>query len=66
MLIDVLLNNALQVLGIVEECLDSLQNILCLIKQFLALLTGLGLDTTDAGSYTAFRDDLEESDTTGA
>ena len=66
MLLDILLDNALQVLGIVEECLNSLQDILGLIQQLLALLTGLGLDTTDAGSYAALRDNLEESDTTGA
>ena len=66
MLLDILLDNALQVLGIVEECLNSLQDILGLIQQLLALLTGLGLDPTDAGSYTALRDNLEESDTTGA
>ena len=66
MLIDILLDNALQVLGIVEECLNSLQDILGLVQQLLALLTGLGLDTADTGSYTALRDNLEESDATCA
>ena len=62
MLLDVLLDNTLQILGVVEECLNSLQDILGLVQQLLALLTGLGLDTADTGSNTALRDNLEETD----
>ena len=32
-----------------------------MIEQLLTLLTGLGLDTTDTGSDTALRDNLEEA-----
>ena len=66
MLIDVLLDDTLQILGVVEECLNSLQHILGLIQQLLALLACLGLDTTYAGSNAALRDNLEETDTTCA
>ena len=62
MLIDILLDNALQVLGIVEERLDGLQRIFQLIEQFFALLASLGLDTTDTSGNATFRDNLEESD----
>ena len=65
-LLDILLDDTLQVLGIVEECLHGAQHILGLIQQFLTLLTSLGLDTADAGSHTALRDNLEETDATSA
>ena len=63
-LLNILADNALQVLGIVKESLHGTQHVLCLIQQLLALLTSFGLDTTDAGSNATFRDNLEESDAT--
>ena len=63
-LLDILLDDALQVLGIVEECLHSTQRVLRMIDQLLALLASLGLDTTDTCCHTALSDDLEEADLT--
>ena len=63
-LLDVFRNHCLQILRIIEESLDSLQDVLCLIQQFLALLACLGLDTANTGSNTALGNDLEEADLT--
>ena len=63
-LLNVLADDALQVLGIVEECLHCLQRVLDVVEQLLALFSCAGLDTTDASCYTALRDDLEETDAT--
>ena len=63
-LVDILLDDALQVLGIVEERLDVLENVLHLIETLLAVFACGGLDTTDAGSHTALRENLEETDAT--
>ena len=66
MLLDVFRNHCLQILRIIEESLDSLQDVLCLIQQIFALLACLGLDTADTGSNTALGNDLEEADLTGS
>ena len=63
-LLDILGDDALQVLRIVEETLHSAQDILSLIESLLTLLTCQGLDTTDTSGHTALREDLEEADLT--
>ena len=63
-LLDILGDDALQILRIVEEGLHGTKGVLRLVQQFLALLTGLGLDTTDTGCDRTLRDNLEEADLT--
>ena len=63
-LLDVLADDALQVLCVVEQTADSLQHVLDVVHQLLTLLAGLCLDTADAGSYAALGDDLEHTDAT--
>ena len=65
MLLDVLADDSLQVLGVVEEGADSLQRVLNVVHKLLAFLSGLCLDTADAGCNAALRDNLEETDATG-
>ena len=61
-LFDILLDDTLQVLGVVEERLDVLQDVLHLVEALLAVLTCRSLDTADAGSHAALRENLEEPD----
>ena len=63
-LVDIFPDDALQVLGIVEERLHGLQQVLGLVKQFLTLLARLGLNTTNAGSNAGLADNLEEANAT--
>ena len=65
MLFNVLADNSLEVLGVIEEGADGLQAVLDVIEKLLTFLTGLCLDTADAGGNAALRDYLEETDTTG-
>ena len=65
-LIDVFLNGALQILGIIEQRPDGLDGIFQIVQQFLTFLTCLGFDTTDACCHTGLRDNLEHTDMTSA
>ena len=62
--LDIFLDNALEVLGVVEERLDGLQHILHIVDQILAVATRGGLDTADTSGNAALRENLEETDAT--
>ena len=64
MLLNILADDALQVLGVVEECAYCLESVLNVVHEFLAFSAGLCLDTADSGGYAALRNNLEHSDTT--
>src|SRR5574344_154459 len=66
MLIDVFLNDTLQILGIVEQSADGLNGVLQVIEQFFTFLSSLCLNTAYTCSNTAFRDNLEHTDSAGA
>ena len=66
MLIDVLSDDTLEILGIVEQALQSHDGILQTVDGLLASLASQSLDTADAGCYAALGDNLEETDLTGA
>ena len=65
-LLDVFAYYSLQVLGIMEESLDSLHAVLQVIHHLLAGSACLSLDTTDAGGNAALGNDLQHTDATGA
>ena len=66
MLVDVLSDDTLEILGIVEQSLQSYDGILQTVDGLLASLASQSLDTADASCYAALRDNLEETDLTGA
>ena len=51
--VNVLLNDALQVLGVIEDGANGLQRVLDVVEQFFALAARLGLNTAYAGGYAA-------------
>ena len=65
-LVDVLSDDTFEILGVVEQALQRYDGILQTVDSLLASLASQSLDTADAGCYAALRDNLEETNLTGA
>ena len=65
-LVDILLDDAQQVLSVAEERADTLDGVLVGVDILLAVTASNGLNTAYAGSHTALAENLEESDATRA